>query len=204
MGDKGYPRLTAARIARYSNCLNESGLVVRFPAEQGIFLYRIQTGSGTRLASYPMHFSPDVKRPGREAEHWPPSSTITVKIVGTYASLPYAYMAFTGISLLYCIVLLGQELSRCTFRIRTKCLTIKWIVATTWIKHLVGYCTGISNTGTAVAQWLRCCATNRKVSASIPDGVIGIFHWNNPSDRTMALGSTQRLTEMSTRKISWG
>ena len=30
--------------------------------------------------------------------------------------------------------------------------------------------------GTAVAQWLRCCATNRKVACSIPDGVIGIFH----------------------------
>ena len=32
------------------------------------------------------------------------------------------------------------------------------------------------NRGTAVAQWLRCCATNRKVAGSIPDGVIGIFH----------------------------
>ena len=30
--------------------------------------------------------------------------------------------------------------------------------------------------GTAVAQWLRGCATNRKVAGSIPDGVIGIFH----------------------------
>jgi len=29
---------------------------------------------------------------------------------------------------------------------------------------------------TAVAQWLRCCATNRKVAGSIPDGVIRIFH----------------------------
>jgi len=29
---------------------------------------------------------------------------------------------------------------------------------------------------TAVAQWLRCCATNQKVAGSIPDGVIGIFH----------------------------
>ena len=29
---------------------------------------------------------------------------------------------------------------------------------------------------TAVAQWLRCCATNRKVAGSIPDGVTGIFH----------------------------
>jgi len=30
--------------------------------------------------------------------------------------------------------------------------------------------------GTAVAQWLRRCATNRKVAGSIPAGVIGIFH----------------------------
>jgi len=30
--------------------------------------------------------------------------------------------------------------------------------------------------GTAVAQWLRCCATNQKVAGSIPAGVIGIFH----------------------------
>jgi len=29
---------------------------------------------------------------------------------------------------------------------------------------------------TAMAQWLRCCATNRKVACSIPAGVIGIFH----------------------------
>jgi len=32
------------------------------------------------------------------------------------------------------------------------------------------------NTGSAVAQWLRYCATNRKVTGSIPDGVIEIFH----------------------------
>ena len=56
----------------------------------------------------------------------------------------------------------------------------------------------------AVAQWLRCCATNRKVAGSIPDGVIGIFHCHSHSDRTMALGSTQPLIEMSTRSISWG
>jgi nitrate reductase gamma subunit len=28
----------------------------------------------------------------------------------------------------------------------------------------------------AAAQWLRHCATNRKVAGSIPDGVTGIFH----------------------------
>ena len=58
--------------------------------------------------------------------------------------------------------------------------------------------------GTAVAQWLMCCAKSRKVAGSIPDGVIGILHWHNLSDRTMALGSTQPLTEMSTSNISWG
>jgi len=58
--------------------------------------------------------------------------------------------------------------------------------------------------GTAIGQWLRCCATSRKVAGSIPGGVIGIFLWHNPSYRTMALGSTQPLTEMSTKNISWG
>ena len=29
--------------------------------------------------------------------------------------------------------------------------------------------------GTTVAQWLRCCATNRKVAGSIPPSVIGFF-----------------------------
>jgi len=29
--------------------------------------------------------------------------------------------------------------------------------------------------GTAVAQWLRCCATNRKVAGLIPAGVNGFF-----------------------------
>jgi hypothetical protein len=58
--------------------------------------------------------------------------------------------------------------------------------------------------GNTVAQWLRHCAINQKVARSIPDGVIGIFHWHNPSGRTMALGSTQPLTEMSTRNISLG
>jgi hypothetical protein len=28
-----------------------------------------------------------------------------------------------------------------------------------------------------VAQWLKYCATNRKVAGSIPGGVIGIFYW---------------------------
>jgi hypothetical protein len=52
--------------------------------------------------------------------------------------------------------------------------------------------------------WLRHCATSRKVASSIPGCVIGILNRHNHSSRTMALGSTQPLTEMSTRNISLG
>jgi len=62
--------------------------------------------------------------------------------------------------------------------------------------------------GTAVAQWLRCCATNRKVASSIPAGISGFFidikSLKINFDRTTVLGSNQSLTEMSTRSISWG
>ena len=50
----------------------------------------------------------------------------------------------------------------------------------------------------AVAQLVK--ATSRKVEGSIPGGVIGIF----PFGSTVSLGSTQPLTEMSTRNIYWG
>ena len=59
-----------------------------------------------------------------------------------------------------------------------------------------------SNWGHAVAQLVS--ATSRKVAGSTPDVVSGIFHGHNLSGRTMALGLTQPLTEMSTRNISWG
>jgi hypothetical protein len=58
--------------------------------------------------------------------------------------------------------------------------------------------------GTLWRSWLRHCATSRKFAASIPDGVIGIFHLHNPSGRTIVLGLTQTLTEISTRNITWG
>jgi len=54
------------------------------------------------------------------------------------------------------------------------------------------------HSGHAVASYLRHFATNWKVAVSISDGVIGIFHRHNLSDRT------QPLTEMSTRYISLG
>ena len=47
-------------------------------------------------------------------------------------------------------------------------------------------------------------ATSRKVAGSIPDGDIGIFYGHNLSGHTMVLGSTQPLTEISTRNIARG
>jgi hypothetical protein len=61
-----------------------------------------------------------------------------------------------------------------------------------------------SKRGTRWRCWLRHCATSRKVAVSIPDGVTGIFYLHNPSGRTMTLGLTQPLTEMSTRSNSRG
>ena len=52
-------------------------------------------------------------------------------------------------------------------------------------------------------SWLRNWDRNREVADSIPNSVTAIFHRHNPSCRTMALGSTQPLTEMSTRNIFW-
>jgi hypothetical protein len=53
-------------------------------------------------------------------------------------------------------------------------------------------------------SWLRQYATSQNVAGSISDEVIGFFNWPNPSSRTMALGSTQPLTEMSTRNLPGG
>jgi len=57
--------------------------------------------------------------------------------------------------------------------------------------------------GRAMAQ-LRHCASGLKAAGSISEGDTGILHWHNPSGRTMAMGSTQPLAEMSTRNTSWG
>jgi hypothetical protein len=55
--------------------------------------------------------------------------------------------------------------------------------------------------GTRWRNWLRHYATSCKVAGSNPDEVVGFFNWPNPSSRTMALVSTQPLTEMSTRRV---
>jgi hypothetical protein len=69
-----------------------------------------------------------------------------------------------------------------------------YVVGVLWVEIL--RCLLSLKPGHAVAQWLRHCATNRKFAGSIPVGVTVIFHWHNPFDRTVALGSTQPPTEL--------
>jgi hypothetical protein len=58
--------------------------------------------------------------------------------------------------------------------------------------------------GTRWRSWLSHSASSRKVAGLIPVGVIGICRLLNPCGCTMALGSTQPVTEISTGSISWG
>jgi hypothetical protein len=51
---------------------------------------------------------------------------------------------------------------------------------------------------------LRHYAKNRKFAGSIPDEVIEFFNLPNISSRTMALGTTQPLTEINTMNIAGG
>jgi hypothetical protein len=46
--------------------------------------------------------------------------------------------------------------------------------------------------------------TSVHFAVSSPDEVTGFFNWPDPSSCTMALGSTQPLTEMSTRNFPEG
>jgi hypothetical protein len=60
-----------------------------------------------------------------------------------------------------------------------------------------------TSVNTQYRSWLRHYATSRKVEVSSPDEV-DFFNVPNPSSRIMALGSTQPLTEMSTRNLPGG
>jgi hypothetical protein len=46
-----------------------------------------------------------------------------------------------------------------------------------------------------ISVGLRHCAMSRKVTGLIRDGVIGTFHWRNPSGHTTVQGSTQPLNK---------
>jgi hypothetical protein len=53
-------------------------------------------------------------------------------------------------------------------------------------------------------SWLRNYGTSQKVMGSIPYEVNGFFNWPNPFGHTMGIGSTQPLSEMSTRNLPGG
>jgi hypothetical protein len=82
--------MRGARIAQwYSAELRAVWSGVRVPAEAGNFSlhHRVQNGSGTHPASYPLvpgALSLGVKRPGREADHLPPSSAEVKEYVQLY------------------------------------------------------------------------------------------------------------------------
>ena len=74
---------------------------------------------------------------------------------------------------------------RVIFKVKDSLLKLSWserICDTGWTvialrSSNAGLLRSCPYKGKAVAQWLRCCATNQKVAGSIPAGVIGIFHW---------------------------
>ena len=71
------------------------------------------------------------------------------------------------------------------------CVCVWTLMGTRWCSWFVGH---------AVAQLVE--AQSYKSEGHVFDS--RWWHWRNPSGHTMALGSTQPLTEMSTRNIFWG
>ena len=99
-----------------------------------------------------------------------------------------------------------EQTHQCARGLCWKIMAIRWnkcgtcgVVATA---HLIYGTCGIL-WGRRWYSWLRHRARSRKVAGSYPGGVLGIFRWLNPSGRTMTRGSTQPLTEVSDRDISW-
>jgi hypothetical protein len=82
-------------------------------------------------------------------------------------------------------------------------VVIRYILDSSQLLHRINFSIDYDRS-TRWRSWLRHYATSRVVAVSIPDHVIGIFHWHNPTVRTMALGLTHPLIEMNTRDPSRG
>jgi hypothetical protein len=63
--------------------------------------------------------------------------------------------------------------SSCQFS-RQPSARVSQVLRSSSYSHMICSCY-VRRMGTAVAQWLRFCATNRKVAGSIPDDVTGFF-----------------------------
>jgi hypothetical protein len=66
------------------------------------------------------------------------------------------------------------------------------------------FVTSVTSHGARGGGYLRRCAINWNAMGLITNGVTGIFHLHNRSGHTMALGSDQPLSEISTRNNSLG
>ena len=79
----------------------------------------------------------------------------------------------------YVFLLLHLSLLLCTIL----CIVSLFYSVYFMCKYVLYYCHRLSTQlqsthvsyGTAVAEWLRCCAANQKVAGSIPAGVAGFF-----------------------------
>jgi hypothetical protein len=97
LNDRIDPRWLSGIVLGYG--LDNWGSRVRFPAGAGNFSlhHRVQNGSGAHPASYAMGsrgYFRGVKRPGREADHQPPSSTEVNKTWSYTSTSQYVFMAW--------------------------------------------------------------------------------------------------------------
>jgi hypothetical protein len=90
----------SSSVSQYTKILAERPGSILGRDNEGIFSlrHRVQTGSGSHPPSCPMGtggaFPPEVKRPGREANHSPPSSA-KIKNEWSYISIPtYVFMVW--------------------------------------------------------------------------------------------------------------
>jgi hypothetical protein len=60
-----------------------------------------------------------------------------------------------------------------------------------------------NNRGHEMLQLCEHSAITWTVTSSLPNGVTGIFHWQNPSGHPMTLEYTHSVREMSTRNFFW-
>jgi hypothetical protein len=125
---------------------------------------------------------PGLKRQKREAHHSPPSNTEDKKV----EAIPFLHTS--------------PWLSASLIKHRGN------FIYTIIVENLRLKCDHVNlfDRGTRYRSWSRHYATSRKVAGLFSDEVVEFFSAHNPSSRIMALGSTQPLTEMSTRNLPEG
>ena len=115
-------------------------------------------------------------------------------IITLYKTSMYYSIVFFALREWLLIVLNVQCSNKVKFTSRTRCLQAPnsvLLVKVTLLHH-----------GGAVGWGIVLQTGGSQVRLTMVS--LDFFHWHNPSGRTMALGLTQPLIEMSTRNVSWG